>query len=157
MLVNFINKSVFVGNVARPISCLVEPERLWFTNSLIWSSFDTFHLTASKSLVRFSKSLSDIETLLVCFSRFLIALFTRLTYSSRLSFLFNPKSETGEIEISSSSSLLKRAFILLKRSGVNSLERILNTVSIIFSLIKTKIYNSIENTSLMNREGFQSK
>jgi len=93
-------------------------------------------------------------TLLVCFSRFLIALFTRLTYSSRLSFLFSPKSATGEIEISSSSSLLKRAFILLKRSDVNSFERIRITVSIIFSLIQTKIYNSIENTSLMNSEGF---
>lgn len=92
-------------------------------------------------------------TLLVCLSRFLIALFIRVTYSSLLSFLFSPKSETGEIEISSSSSLLKRAFILLKKSGVNSLVRIRNTVSILFPFFLTKIYNSILNISILKIDG----
>ncbi len=131
LLVNPINKSVFVGNPARPIAGLVELECFGFPNPLIWSSNYT-----------------------VCFSRFLIAMFTRLTYSSRLSFLFSPKSETAEIEISSSCSLLKRAFILFKKSGVSSLDRIRITVSIIFSFIPTKIYNSIENTLTMNSADF---
>ena len=184
LLVNPINKSVFMGNAARPIAGLVELERFGLSNPLIRGSFDAFqkfnnfpehflvvngpiakviksivikiersHFDTSISVVKSSKSFSDSETTSFFFSRFLIALFTRLTYSSRLSFLFSPKSETGEIEISSSSSLLKRAFILFKKSGVSSLERIRITVSIIFNL-QTKIYNSMENFPTMKSEGF---
>ncbi len=42
LLVNFINKPVFVGYAARPVTRLVELECFWFSYSLIWSSLDAF-------------------------------------------------------------------------------------------------------------------